>query len=401
MKSFPQALANGVYRSAATVTGKALLRDEIVHGVYVHRSVAAGEVSFGRSDIDLMVILREPNSETGDAAELASLYRRVCWLRRFNPAAGHIRLYTPAEFEASMCSDTYRGSVTRRNSILLAGKAVAISHAPVRREDAIRRFAYWPDNFFSIAVRERNRRNLRKMATEMWCAYALAQGRITEPYVTRRETVERSIADGDGGRLVDVARHPEQAPEYVLGLAKNLHDELFPPLKPLREPLVFSRPILPRSRHRVVVIVPDGRSAIPAQAFQAHSFFATPELLHLFIHYVNPFFDWMLPDELRQLGFVPPNQRSYARACQFFGGGATTREPGFLHKGMWVPGAAAAMFGHAIEHLKKGAIPPPLPMETLQALGKHEPSCSEYYANEFAGNYRQAKERSRALAALL
>jgi hypothetical protein len=121
----------------------------------------------------------------------------------------------------------------------------------------------------------------------------------------------------------------------------------------------------------------------------------------LYIHYVNPFFDWTLPDELRQLGFVAPNRKSYARACHFFGGGATTREPGFLYKSTWVPGAAAAMFGHAITHLKNGAIPPPLPMETLQALGVHEPTCLEYYRDEFAGNYRRAKERSVALATLL
>jgi hypothetical protein len=401
MTAFPQALANGIYRTAARATAKMLLRDEIVRGVYVHRSVAAGEVAFGRSDIDLMIILREPNLETGDAGELASLYSRVCRLRLLNPAAGHIRMYTAAEFEASMSNDSYRCSVTRRNSRLLAGKGAVIPELPLRREDAIRRFAYWPDNFLSSAIRERNARSLRKIAADMWCSYAVTQGRIQEPYITRREMEERSRDDADGAGLADVTRNPELASSYVLRLAKKLHDEFLPKLKPLTQTLVFERPVLPRSQHRVVVVVPDERSAIPAEAFQPQSFFASPELLHLFVHYVNPFFDWILPDELRQLGFVPPDQKSYLRACRFFGGAAATREPGFLHKGTWVPGAAAAMFGYAIEHLKNGATPPALPMGTLQALGEHVPAVSEYYANEFASIYRKAKERSRVLATLL
>jgi hypothetical protein len=398
---FPQALANGIYMSAAKATARMLFRNEIVSGIYLLRSVAAGEVSFGRSDIDLTIIVREPDAETGDAAELASFYRRVRWLRRFNPAVGHIRLYDPGEFQAVMCADSYLGSVTRRNSRLLAGKPGVIPHVPVRREDAIRRFAGLIDNYFSSAVRKRNQRNLRKIAAETWCAYAVAQGSIPEPYVTRWETVERSVADGDGGRLLGVARNPEQTPEYVLGLAKSLHDELLPPLKALREPLVFRCPVPPRFPRRVVVVVPGERSPIPDEAFQPHSFFVTPEALHLYIHYVNPFFDWTVPDELRQLGFAAPNRRSYVRACQFFDGGASTREPGFLHPFAWPPGAAAVICGYTIDHLKNGAIPPPLPMDRLEALGKHAPSCSEYYAKEFVSNYHQAKERSRVLATLL
>ncbi|MGD0014332.1 MAG: hypothetical protein ABSD56_07915 [Bryobacteraceae bacterium] len=68
---------------------------------------------------------------------------------------------------ATMRTDTFRGSQERRSVILLAGKPAVMPSVPVRREDAVRWFAWWPAHFFSMAVRERNRRNLRKIAAEM------------------------------------------------------------------------------------------------------------------------------------------------------------------------------------------------------------------------------------------
>jgi hypothetical protein len=63
--------------TAATAAAKVLFRHEIVNSVYVRGSVAAGEVSFGSSDIDLTIMVRESSAEIGDVSEPVSLYRTV------------------------------------------------------------------------------------------------------------------------------------------------------------------------------------------------------------------------------------------------------------------------------------------------------------------------------------
>ena len=51
-----QEFSNGVYRAIARVAGAALGSFEFVESVFVRRSVATGEVSLGRSDIDLTIV---------------------------------------------------------------------------------------------------------------------------------------------------------------------------------------------------------------------------------------------------------------------------------------------------------------------------------------------------------
>ena len=64
---------------------------------------------------------------------------------------------------------------------LLAGKQVSTPIADVRRDDAIRWVVFWCDRFFPLAVQQRNRRNLRKIAIEVWKSWAVAQGIVAEP----------------------------------------------------------------------------------------------------------------------------------------------------------------------------------------------------------------------------
>lgn len=395
-----QALALSLYRLAAKVIGVWLGRHEIVESVYAHRSVATGEVSFGRSDIDLMIVVRPPESASADGPELASLYERVQLLRRLHPALTHVQMHDPRGLEKWLRTDTYRGSTERRSALLLAGKPAAMPSVTVRREDAVRWFAFYPAHFFSTAVRERNPRNLRKIATEMWSAYAVAQGRTPEPDLTRKQAEARARIEEDGAGLAELASYPERAPDFVFGLAKRLHDGLLPPLEPLREPFVFRAPLAPRSRLRVFVIPPGPGYAPPAEAFEADSFLATPELLHLCSHYVNPFAAWGLPPELSRLGFVRPSPKEYVRACLFYLQDNTLRNVGFAHRDTWVAGATVAVVAHSIPYLRNGEIPPPMQAQNMQALLEHQPSVADFYREEFGRIYSQSQGQLEVLEEL-
>ena len=83
------------YRLAAKAVAIALQGHPIVESVYVNRGVGRGEVSFGRSDIDLQLIVRTPDPEYADGPELASLHWRVRVLRKLNPALGHMMVFDP------------------------------------------------------------------------------------------------------------------------------------------------------------------------------------------------------------------------------------------------------------------------------------------------------------------
>ena len=393
-------LAVGIYRLAAKMMSVALGRHKIVESVYVNRGVGRGEVTFGRSDIDLSIILRTPDPNSGDGPELYSLYRRVRALRRINPALTHMMVYDRQGLDRWMRTDSYMGSQERRSMILLAGKPAPMPIIPVRREDGIRWVAFWSDRFFPLAIQQHNRRNLRKMTIEIWKAWAVARGIVTEPYLTLREAQQQARLHPIGSELADAAADPRRAVEFVMKLAGMLHDELLPPIQKLRETIVIRMLMPPRSRARVLVILPHPGAALPAAAFEDQSFIATPELLHLYLHYFNPFLDWILPPELRCLGFMAPKPNQFVRACLYLGSDNTLRLPGFVRKDAWIPYTIFSFNQYCIPYLCNGEVPPPMPEDTLRPLLEHNPDCSQYYLRDFAQLYRMSLEQSQILEQL-
>jgi len=391
------AAALSLYRLAAKLSGVYLGGHQIAESVYVHRSVATGEVSFGRSDIDLLMVVRQPESDSADGPELASLYQRMCLLRRLHPALVSIQMHDTRGLARWFRTDTYRASLERRSAILLAGRLAQMPCVPVRREDAVRWFAFNASLFFSPAISERNPRNLRKIATEMWSAYACAEGRCPEPDVTRRQGEESARGDAAGAGLADVVDHPERAPDFVFGLAKRLHDDLLPPLRPLGAPLVFRSPMPPGLRERLFVVPPGSGCPIPTEAYQPFPFIATPELLALYCHYANPFAAWGFPRELTEAGFVQPSLRQYVRSCRFYLQDNFLRLVGFTNGGSpWLPGITVATVAHALPYLQNGETPPPMPVQQKPP----ESSVEEFYRRDFGRIYCQAQEQLEVLEEL-
>jgi hypothetical protein len=390
----------GSYRLAARAVAIALQRHPIVESVYVGRSVGRGEVSFGRSDIDLQLIVRTPDPESADGPELASLYWRMCVLRKLNPALGHMMVFDPQGLDRWSRTDTVLSSLERRSVILLTGKDNPIPHVPTRREDAIRWVAYWNESFFPIAVRQRNGRNLRKISTEIWKAWAVARGITPEPYLTKRESEIGARTDPAGAGLLGKVHDPEFAVKYVMTLAGILHDDLFPKLRPLQNPIIIRMPLPPRSFQRVLVVLPQQATLLPSEAFDSQSFVATPELFHLYIHFVNPFMNWSIPEELKDMGFLSPEPREFVRACSFYGQDNMLRLPGFVRPDTWTPGTTVAVNRYCIPYLRNGEIPPPMPESAVRIELDHRPTVSEYYLRDFARLYRESVEHWEILQRL-
>jgi len=377
------------YRLAARLSGRFFRRFEPAESVFVHRSVACGEVAFARSDIDLLVVLRKPQGEPADGAALAEMWRRLERLRRVNPLINHIEMHDREGLRRWLTTDTYRGSQERRSARLVWGARIEFPLLPVRREDALRRFAVWGDGFFSTAVRERNRRNLRKTALEMWNAYATALGRIAEPFLLRREMAAHWSASPEAHLWKILESDVQKAPQAVFDLAERLHEAQLGRLRRLRAPLIKRVLMPPRYRPRTLVFVPEARSPLPPESLQAGSSVLTPERFHLYIRYWNPFLYWVLPEQMQELGIQPPRVEDFIRACFFIGDNHTLRNPGFIHQDTWTPGAFAELVKYALPYLREGLIPPPPEEEAVKGWIHAKPAVEVYYREMFPKLYRE------------
>jgi predicted nucleotidyltransferase len=145
-------LAIDIYRTVARLSAWVLNSSRIVESVFVHRSVATGEASFGHSDIDLVIVVRQPKSDSADGIQLASLYEKVRWLRKLNPAIKHLAVQDWNGLNESIRSDTYLGSQDRRSAMVMGGKHVVFADIPVQPEHALRHFALWQEGHLAGAI---------------------------------------------------------------------------------------------------------------------------------------------------------------------------------------------------------------------------------------------------------
>lgn len=373
----PQALATAIYRQVASVTARILAVSPIVESVLAHRSVATGEVSFGRSDIDLQIVVARADSEDGE--KLASLYERVLLLRRFNPAVSHIAVHDPEGFRICAAMDTYWASMERRGALLLAGKPISVPPLPVERDHALGALGFWVEWFFSIAVQQRNRRNLRKMALEIWNTYATASGLIPEPFLRRSEAETHLRTTEKGIALDRLVGEPRCAAGFVFDLAERLHRRLLPALRSLSTPLVLEMETLPHWRRRTLVVLPKPGCPLPQEAFLERTFLCTPEALDLYMHYSNAFLCWTLPPQLLDIGMNPPRVDEFLRSCRYYAQSRFLRHPGFLDPLPSMPPAIMASLRHAVDWLSRGEVPPPLPRQQIQEIVARELSCPDYY----------------------
>ena len=306
----------GAYRTAAYVTARLLGTSPAVQSVLVHRSVATGEVVFGRSDIDLVVVIRREASFDGE--QLASLYRLVRRVRRVNPALSHIDVFEPDGIERLARTDTCLASTERRSLKLLCGKPATFPDLAVEPSHALARFVLWAEWYFAIALQTRNRRNIRKIALEMWNDYALAEGLLAEPLL-RRDEMEHHLTATEGSAAARDLDDPARGAAFTFELAMRLHRSRLPELGKLSTPLVFETTTAPLGLARIFAVLPRANSPLPPEVFARPGVFpCIPEVLHLHLHYRNAYLAWAMPHQLVDLGMNLPGPSRFLAASRNF-----------------------------------------------------------------------------------
>jgi predicted nucleotidyltransferase len=377
------------YRALGRSAARVLLDHPLVESVYARRGLAAGDISFGRSDIDLTLVVRrlEPASEEGKATW--GLLRRVRRLRRLLPVVGECELATEDEIRNWYATESYRGSIDTRSRLLLAGAPLKLEPPPVRREDAVRRVVFWLDRFFATAVRERNQRNLTKIALEIWTATLTARGDISEPLLTKQEMLEAYLADPPPDLPGSIPGEAEKTIALCLELVARQRPRATA-LEKLQSPLMFEAPLPPRYERRTVVVLPEPGSALPPEADRPDSFVCTPESLEAFVWGAFPFAYWALPESVRALGISEPDPASFLRACTYFGHPYCLRLQGFARTTSQANVMATAL--DALAQLERGEPPtPPRGQELERFLTPRQASERDFYLNIFPGLYRRSR----------
>ena len=360
-------LSNIAYRLLARGAAAILASSGIVRTVYARRSVAAGEVCFGRSDIDLGIVIREaepPWRENEQLLALARLYRR---LKMAVPVIGECTVHDPESLRYSSRIDPYRASIDRRAALLLHGPPPGLPVAAVPARECARRLIFWVEKYLPAAIRQRNRRNLRKLALEMWNAWACACGLVSEPFITRRDAAGSMQAAG--------TRLPADSLTLCFHIAALMHRRVLPPIDHPHSTLVHRILLPPALRQRVLIVLAHEACDLPPEASDPGSLVCTPEALDLYVHYANPFAFSHLPGPVRDLGVQAPSRTDFAECCRRYTDRMMLRAPGFMNMETAAPAqrAFAARFGldclRAGEHPGKPVSPPAM----------HPPSLSDYY----------------------
>jgi hypothetical protein len=398
MSTLPQGLATRFYQQAAKFSAHMLACSPIVESVHLHRSVATGEVSFGRSDIDILMVIDERKADDGES--IAALVRLVNRARLVNPALSHVDVYEPSALASYARGDTFWASSERRTLVPLRGRPVVIPSAPVHPDHALSRFLLWVEWYFSIAVQQKDRRNLWKTALEAWNAYASAEGFIQEPCLSRSE-MEAQARRLEADLSTDRLRDPSYAIRFVFELADRLHRSRLRPLRTLARPLIFEAITAPLCLPRLFVVLPRVDAPLPPEAFVPGAFPCTPEFLDLFTHAKNPFLQWVLPPELADLGIAPPLVPEFLSACRFYGHSRFLFIPGFANSGPPTQTARMALIRHAAEWATRGELPPAISQEGVrETLTSGVRTITGYYREDYSSLRRESRRIQESLLAL-
>lgn len=395
MSIIPRGPATAFYRLAANFSARMLAASPVVRSVVLHRSVATGEVDFGQSDIDMMLIIDEERAAQG--LQLAALYRTVHRAQRMNPALQHIDVFDPRALASFAHIDTFTGSIERRTMRVLRGAPVAMPELPVNRDHALSKFLLWTEWFFPVSVQKRDRRNIRKTALEAWNAYACAEGLTRAPCLTRAEMETEAIGI-ERGLSLEQLQEPSYAIRFMFELADRLHRARMPALRKLDRAMIFDALTSPLQLRRRFVVAPNADAALPEEIFAAGAFPCTPELLDLFIHFKNAFFDWMVPPELRALGISPPTLSEWKPTIGYYSHDRFLFHPGFANAGPPTQSVRMTLVRDALDYIRRGEFPRALDDEEILALmASGARTIEDYYRVEYESMRRETRRIQDAL----
>lgn len=391
---------NRVYELAAFGLARSVLTTDAVQGIYVRRSVASGEATLPRSDIDLAIVLNPSPAVENEALSMLALRTRYRAGRCLFPRLGEALVHTPEELIAASAGDPYRASIDRRCRLVVSGHPTAIPQVPIRSHDAARRLVFWFDRYIPDAIRARDHRNLRKFALEIWNAWRVLSGAFAEPLLTRAASREDWCSSEHASMLAEAERSPEAAFGVCLQLAEWAHALVLPALPRPNRAATLEPAAIPGGMPPRVEILPSA-GALPSREALARGTYAfTAEVLDLLIHFQHPLWWLGLGSQAVELGLASPRVDEWLRACLRFTGGERLRAPGFSESSVGAHAERLALVDAVVASIAAGRPPGEGGLAFPDLPPTRGLSVEHYYRERFATLSRHAASLRHRIQAL-
>ena len=383
-----QGLSNATYRLIARAVAQAFGSFECVRTVFLRRSVAMGDVAFGRSDIDFTIVLEQPLASEADAETIVALNRGRRVLKGLVPIVGECEVGTADELLRSYRGDPYRASIERRTAITLYGERLEIPQLPVTTTDALPWLVFWFGHYMPVALRRGNHRNLRKFAIEMWNAAQTATGAIEEPYSSRAAALA-AWRQADGGSVVD---NLGESVEETFLVCCRLVGSVYRSLPPERQTVNSS--FSGRLKIPGRLLIPESGPPPTREERLKGGFLGTPRILDLYVSHVDPNLYDELPVEVRNLGICRPGREEYLRFCR-----SRACDPRLLRLPGFIADRESAAYsiglieaGHEIARRLRAGEKVSKVSSRRNDLRKQPPSIQKYYRSHYPQLYTLAAE---------
>ncbi len=332
-------VGTAAYRLVARAAASQLGRLGFVQGVHARRSLACGEISFGRSDIDLTVVIDPSESLDIEVERLRALVRRLDLLHLAVPMLGPAEVGTPAELEEWYRSPILPASPHRdRGWLRLWGKPFerpAISGARDDERDGALPWFFWAWLTLTGDYRRGRVRTCCNMLLDMVNVYYLYTGAFRAPM--RRVDIHAHWSRDSGpsrereqvGRALTGPTPRPAGPSLRWIYAESLRvaDALYPhvgrrldgslPPGELRTRVPFA------FKERVYVLVDPARreqveAALDRMEREPNVVVATERLLKLYFYHRNPWEYFTSADDAARNGLQPPPEDALRRAIRYY-----------------------------------------------------------------------------------
>lgn len=171
-----------IYRALSRLVAGGLGGIDSVRSVHARRSVATGEVVFGRSDVDLHLIVAAPASTDAESELLCAIAARLRRLKLLVPCLGHVDVSTREELERWYAEQPYQWH-RDRGWLCLYGEPF---ERPRRELDGAGRarmlwWFSWAGQLFARSFRAGDARTCCNLFLDMFDVVRLASGLSEEP----------------------------------------------------------------------------------------------------------------------------------------------------------------------------------------------------------------------------
>ncbi len=198
-------LETQIYKFFAKIAAKKLSRFDGVLGVYGRRSLAREEIVFGKSDIDLTILITNFNKEKKEADFLYRLCDTYLHLSKVFPMLGECDIFNQFDIRAWRCLNTYAWSADR-NWIRLYGEKINPLQIKINKEDIIFKFIWWIFHFLFVQYRKKRVRNCFNVFLELANGYYTYIGAFDEPKLKKEHILNYLIETNPSCKELQILR---------------------------------------------------------------------------------------------------------------------------------------------------------------------------------------------------